>query len=71
MRQVSESRRVDIRQLQSQLQKSQLEIAAVEATKDEIEMKLEQALKEIEALKGTSLERIQDYRANLGLPVPK
>ncbi|HEY8733852.1 MAG TPA: hypothetical protein VIL90_04755 [Puia sp.] len=70
MRQVSESRRVDVRQLQTQLQQSRQENAAMEASKGDVEARLEQALKEIEALKGTSLEQIQEYRANLGLPPP-
>ena len=67
MKQVSELRRVDVRQLQGELQKSQQAIATIEASKGEVESRLEQALKEIEALKGTSLDRIRNYRANLGL----
>ena len=68
MRQVTELRKVDVRQLQGQLHQSQQAIAAIEASKEEVEARLEQVLQEIQALKDTSQERIQDYRVSLGLP---
>lgn len=57
---VSDSRKVDVLELQGQLRKSQQEAADTGA-------KLQAALKDLEALKATNDQQIQEYRASLGL----
>lgn len=67
MKQVSESRKVDVLELQGQLRKSQQEIAAVQESKATAEAQLHVALRELETMKTTNQQQIQAYRATLGL----
>jgi hypothetical protein len=65
---VSESRKIDVLELQGQLQKSQQEMAEMKESQDFTEAKLQAALKEMETLKAlTSRQQIQEYRSGLGL----
>jgi predicted nuclease with TOPRIM domain len=71
IKQVTDSRKVDVLELQGQLQKSQQEMMALEDSKTRAEAKLQAALKELEAMKTTSQQQLQMYRANLGLAPQK
>jgi len=64
---VSDSRKVDVLELQGQLQKSQHDRAALEESKNSAEAKLQVALEEMERLRATSQQQIQEYRTSLGL----
>jgi hypothetical protein len=64
---VSDSRKVDVLELQGQLRKSQHEMAAMEESRNSAEAKLQAALKEMERLRATSQQQIEDYRTGLGL----
>ena len=68
---VSDSRKVDVLELQGQLRKSQQEISAMQESQNSTEAKLQAALKEMETLKAISQQQIQQYRANLGLAPQK
>jgi hypothetical protein len=67
MKRVSDSRKIDVLELQGELQKSQQEITAMQESKEHAEAQLQVALQEIEMLKATSQQKIQAYRASLGL----
>lgn len=67
MKRVSDSRKIDVLELQGQLQKSQQEMTAMQESKEHTEAQLQAALQEIEILKATSQQKIQAYRTSLGL----
>lgn len=67
IKQVSDSRKVDVLELQGQLRKHQQEMASMEESKNSAEARLQVALKEMEQLKMTTQQQIQEYRASLGL----
>jgi hypothetical protein len=67
MKRVSESRKVDVLELQGQLQKSQQEMFTMQESKEHTESQLLAALREIEMLKATSQQQIEGYRVSLGL----
>jgi len=60
---VSDSRKVDVLELQSQLRKSQQEIATIEESRNSAEVKLQAALQD----NLRAQELIEQYRASLGL----
>ena len=59
--------KIDVLELQSELQKSQQEITAMQESKEHAEAQLQVALQEIEILKATSPQKIQAYHPSLGL----
>ena len=67
MKGVSDARKVDVLALQSQLRKSQQEIAAMQQSNVDVQQKLQAALKKIDTMQTTSQQQIQDYRTSLGL----
>ena len=62
---VSDSRKIDVLELQTQLRKSQHEMATMEESRISTEAKLQAALKELESMRAQ--EHIEQYRASLGL----
>jgi hypothetical protein len=60
---VSDSRKVDVLELQSQLRKSQQEIVTIEESRNSAEVKLQAALQD----NLRAQELIEQYRASLGL----
>lgn len=67
MKNVSESRKVDVLKLQGQLRKTELDMAIMQQSKEQTEAQLHSALQELATLKRTNPQQIQDYRATLGL----
>jgi len=66
MKNVSESRKVDVLKLQGQLRKTELDMAIMQQSKEQTEAQLHSALQELATLKRTNPQQIQD-RATLGL----
>lgn len=68
LKNVSDSRKVDVLELQGQLRKTQQEMSVMQESKIDAEARLQAALTELETLKTTNQQKIQGYRATLGLP---